>query len=123
MKLEIIYKDRSGNGYKYEDTPEGLERRLKHLEKKEADTKKYTPTDSGNTRFLYNAEEQAIREVLKKLRDKNNIKEALNYAWDLYHLAQDELIEKHDGMEEIPEADKVVLNNFVEAMGRSLLIN
>jgi hypothetical protein len=66
MTLEITYKDRTGNGYKYEDTPEGLERRLKHLEKLEADTKKYAPTDSGNTRFLYNAEAEAIRKVLKK---------------------------------------------------------
>ncbi len=118
MKLEITYKDRTGNGYKYEDTPEGLERRLKHLEKLEEETKKYMPTDSGNTRFLFNAEAEAIREVLKKLRDKKNIKNALNYAWDLYHLAHTELIEKHDGMEEIPEADKVVLNSFVEAMGK-----
>ena len=52
------------------------------------------------------------------LENKKNIKEALNYAWDLFHLAQNELIEKHDGNEEIPEADKVVLNNFVEAMGK-----
>ena len=52
------------------------------------------------------------------LEEKKNLKDAVLFAWDLFHLAQNELIEKHDGNEEIPEADKVVLNNFIEAMNK-----
>lgn len=62
--MRIKFTTRQGRETTINVTKERAIDRLAYLDKVEADTQKYAPTDSGDTRFNYCAEAEAIRSAL-----------------------------------------------------------
>ena len=63
--MKIAYKTRQGTVNSKIMTPEDALLRLAELESLEADTMRYAPTNSGNVRYNYNQEYNAINKELR----------------------------------------------------------
>tara|TARA_R110002167_G_scaffold12922_2_gene54762 strand:- start:992 stop:1207 length:216 start_codon:yes stop_codon:yes gene_type:complete len=63
--MKIAYKTRQGTVNSKIMTPEDALLRLAELESLEADTMRYAPTNSGNVRYNYNQEYNAINKGLR----------------------------------------------------------
>ena len=59
--MKITYTTRQGKKHSQEMTIERAKERLAYLDECEANTARCAPTDSGQTRFDYNREANAIR--------------------------------------------------------------
>ena len=66
-KITITYNGRHGDTYIYDATLEELEKKLAYLDKAEARTQKYAPTDSGSSRYRELAHAKAIRDAISKV--------------------------------------------------------
>ena len=78
MSLLVEYTDRRGKVHRYKAMPDELRQTLAYLDSVEAETQRSAPTDSGDTRFSYNAEARAIRAALANVPRPMDL---LNHDW------------------------------------------